>query len=59
MKKPINQKIIDLISEFNYISIYDLSEIMETFHAHDWLSKKGKEFVHEFWGEFIKNGEDE
>ena len=48
------KKVIEILRQFNHISIEDIYEILEWLDAKEFLSKKGTEFYTEFWREFIK-----
>jgi len=52
-KEPI-ENVIPFIKTYNHISPNDLDDIMETLLDMDYLSEKGVEFKHRFWGMLIK-----
>ena len=53
-EEEMNDKMIEMLREFNHISVGDIWEVLEWLDAKGFLSKDGTEFYTEIWRAFIK-----
>ena len=53
--KPPSYNVIPFIRQYNFISLSDLEDILETLDDMGYLSEKGMQFRHKLWELFIKD----
>ena len=53
-EEEMNDKMIEMLREFNHISVSDIWEVLEWLDAKGFLSEDGTEFYTEIWRAFIK-----
>jgi hypothetical protein len=51
--KPPSYNVVPFLNKNNFISPYDLENILEDLEDMNYLSEKGKEFRNKFWKLFI------